>query len=66
MKTGNDKKIDFLIESALKNGASCATVSDGHVIVIKKDTLKSLLDDKNTSEIVTIFVQKTVSPSQIN
>lgn len=58
------KQIDYLISSAKLNGAACATVSDGHVLVLTKDKLRVLLESKEDSEIVVVFVQRNDFKSQ--
>lgn len=52
--------IEYIVELAKKTGAACATVSDGHVIVLSRNRLKELLEkENNDSELVVIFVKRT-------
>lgn len=57
MKDDQQKAVEYMIELAKLQGAACSTVSDGHVIVIRKDRLKSLLDERGNGEVVVIFVK---------
>lgn len=49
---------DYLMEVARTTGAACATVADGHVLILKKENLKKLLDEGN-SEFAVIFVKRS-------
>jgi hypothetical protein len=57
-------ELDYLMKSAQLTGAAVASVSDGHVLVLKKEKLRALLTT-NTSEFITIFVQR-LAPQNTN
>ena len=58
MSEDNNDYGGFLVESAKLNGAACATVSDGHVILFKLSYLKELLEKHSDQELLTIFVKR--------
>ena len=52
-----DEQLDFLFELARRNGSACTSTTDGHLIVLRKDTLNVLLE-KNDSDVAVIFIKK--------
>ena len=51
----NQRAIEHMVELAKLTGAACSSVSDGHVIVMRKDKLQTLLDQEG--DVVVIFVK---------
>jgi hypothetical protein len=54
-KDDKQETVEYLVAMAKLTGAACSTVSDGHVIVMRKDKLQSLLDKEG--EVIVIFVK---------
>lgn len=54
----DDKAIQFLIKLANTQGAACANVKDGHVILMQRSYLQSILDKTANKEHVLLFIQR--------
>jgi hypothetical protein len=55
-----DEVADYMLALVERNGAACASVSDGHVLVFRRDTLERLLAD-NDADLLSIFVKTTAN-----
>lgn len=51
-----DAQIDFLIKLARTNGSASTVTTDGHLVVLRKDTLVAALEN-NDNDIVVIFIK---------
>lgn len=49
---------EYLLALAKTQGAACATVSDGHVLILRKDHLERLMSKNPDSELLVVFVQR--------
>jgi hypothetical protein len=58
MSKDKDSTADFMLELATKNGVSCATTKDGHVMIFKVTALKEILKQAGDNEIVTVFIKR--------
>lgn len=50
--------IDFMMKVLDHQGVTASTVSDGHVIIFKRETLQAILDNNPDSKTLTIFVKR--------
>ena len=53
-----DKDIDFFIDVCDVNGVACSTVSDGHVLMFKREQLQSLLDKYVDKPKIIMFIER--------
>jgi len=53
-----DKTVEFMVESAERQGAACISTSDGHVIMFRRDHLEELLKKNPDAKLLTVFVQR--------
>lgn len=53
----NSDSADYLATLAETQGAACATVKDGHILVFKRDFLQRLVE-KSSQETFVIFVKR--------
>jgi len=58
MSTVKSSEAEFMIELATRNGVSCATTSDGHVLIFKVTALEELIKQANGKELVTVFIKR--------
>lgn len=49
---------EFLLELATKNGVSCATTKEGHVLIFKVTALKEILKQAGSNEMVTVLIKR--------
>jgi hypothetical protein len=54
----NNARIEYLMALVEHTGAACSTVSDGHIIVMKRDRLKKLLQQNSDSDTVVVFIKR--------
>jgi hypothetical protein len=52
-----DSEAKFLVALAREKGIASAAVSDGTVIVFRRDKLQELLDANTSQDVVVVFVQ---------
>jgi len=57
MTVKTENPVELLMAVADANGVACSTVTDGHVLVFKRDKLRQILAT-NDHEHVVIFVQR--------
>lgn len=52
------KAIDFMLELLEQQGVVCSTVSDGHILMFKRQKLLSLLNNHPDQETISIFIKR--------
>jgi hypothetical protein len=51
-------EIDFFTKMMDSQGVAVSTVSDGHIIIFKREFLQSLLDKYSDRDSLTIFIKR--------
>lgn len=49
--------VEFLLESARQFGVAVSSVSDGYVLVFKREAMQKIIDEHPDHEMLTILVQ---------
>lgn len=58
MSQNTEDAADFMLKLATKNGVSCATTRDGHVLIFKVTALREILKQAGNNEMVTVLIKR--------
>lgn len=53
-----ENEIDYLLKLVELQGIACATVSDGHIILIKREKLLAILEQTKDKDTVSLFIKR--------